>query len=605
MIKTIPDNNSINEYTSGWPPTIAHGFLHTVKNHPDVIASRTVDGNDDLTWQQVFQQVETMAANLKRMGVKKGDTIAIMLKNRPEFLIADLSAICIGAVPFSIYATLPVAQMIPVIENSDAKLIICEQAFLPKIQEVCETYKQLKDIILIEGGGIEDTKDWSKLLEKSEDFDLTESINTVSPEDLCTIIYTSGTTGPAKGVELTHSGLVELVRTNNMFLDLFPNQRFISWLPLAGMAERITSHYQSMLFGGTTTFCDDPQLVINLLPKINPQIFFSPPRIWEKIKEVIETRWLELPESEQEKIHHALSKNIMRVELEQRQLSLSDELVKECKEYDIKYFEEIRNSIGLGSERLYITSGGAAASPELLKFFYAIGLPLDECYGQTESCALGTRNPRNAMKIGSIGKAQLGIELKLATDGEILIKSPAIMRSYRKQPEKTAEVIDKDGWLHTGDIGEEDKQGYYKIVDRKKDMIINSFGKNMSPVNIEFAITDAGKFIAQAIVVGDARRYNVALVTLNSVPTVEWAKRNKIPHSDNFEKLIKDPRLISKVQSEVDSGNEMLARVEQIKKVAIVGPEWLPGDEEITPTMKLKRPVIEKRYRKIIESLFI
>lgn len=591
-------------YADGWPSTLAHGFLNTVKLFPSIIASRTAGNNDTKTWAEIYSEVGQLASSLYRLGIRRGDTLAILMKNRPEFLVADLAAMCLGAAPFSLYSTLPTKQIIPQLENADAKIIICEQCYLPQILEAQHAYPELKHIILLEGGGNANTIDWSSLFVEVGDFDLKAHIDQIQPTDLGTIIYTSGTTGPAKGVELTHGGLVELVRTNNLFLDLFSGERFICWLPLAGMAERISSYYQGLMCGGTIVFCEDTQKVINHLPDVSPHIFFSPPRLWEKIKDTIEQSWIRLPEEEQSQIHHAIARNMERVELEQRGQKLPDTLVKECAEYDERWFKPMRFKLGFGAENIYITSGGAAASPELLKFYYAIGLPLDECYGQTESCALGTRNPRYAMRLGTVGKPQIGVEFKFGSDNEILLRSPALMHQYRKQPLQTAEAKDADGWLHTGDIGEMDADGYVKIVDRKKDMIINSFGKNMSPVNIEAAITDAGSFIAQAVCIGDARRYNTALLTLNAEYTLNWAQRHNIPHADDFCTLINDPRLIAEVEIEVSRANESLSRVEQIKKFSIVGKEWSPGDEELTPTMKIKRKVVSEKYSDLIEKMY-
>jgi len=591
-------------YADGWPSTLAQGFLHTVEQFPTIVASRTAGKNNTKTWAEVYIEVEQLAASLYRLGVRRGDTVAILMKNRPEFLVADLAAMCLGAAPFSLYATLPVKQIIPQLENADAKVIICEQVFLPQIIEAQQAYPNLTHIILLEGGGDSNTLDWSSMFIDVGDFNLKEQIAQIKATDLGTIIYTSGTTGPAKGVELTHSGLVELVRTNNLFLDLFSGERFICWLPLAGMAERVSSYYQGLMCGGTIAFCDDPQKVISLLPDVSPHIFFSPPRLWEKIKDVIEQRWIALREDEQAQIHHAIARNLERVELEQRGQKVPESLAKECAEYDKQWFKPLRDQIGLGADNIYITSGGAAASLDLLKFYHAIGLRLDECYGQTESCALGTRNPRDAMKIGTVGKPQTGVEFKLAPDNEILLRSPALMHQYRKQPDKTLEAKDSEGWLYTGDIGEMDTDGYVKIVGRKKDMIINSFGKNMSPVNIEAALTDAGSFIAQAVCIGDARRYNTAVLTLNSEYTLNWAKNHHIPHTDDFSSLIEDPRIYAEVEAEVNRGNESLSRVEQIKKFIIVGKEWLPGDDELTPTMKIKREIVAEKYADKIESMY-
>jgi long-subunit acyl-CoA synthetase (AMP-forming) len=240
----------------------------------------------------------------------------------------------------------------------------------------------------------------------------------------------------------------------------------------------------------------------------------------------------------------------------------------------------------------------------VLEFFHAIGLPLEEAYGLTESAGLGTRSPKGKNRIGTVGKAQPGVEVKLAEDGEILIRHPGVMRGYRKQPEATAAAKDADGWLHTGDVGAVDADGYFRIVDRKKDIIINSFGKNMSPANIEGALTSGARFISQAVVVGDGHNYNVALLTLDSTFVMRWAQEHRLPNSQDIDLLSRNPEIVAQVDSEVKRANEQLARVEQIKRFQIVGGEWLPGTDIVTATMKLKRRAILHRYEAEIEALY-
>lgn len=533
-----------------------------------------------------------------------GQTVGIMLKNRPEFMIADLAVMCLGAAPFSIYATLPVPQIVPILENAGTHVVICEEVFLPLVLGSRKAGARLKEVIVLEGGG-DGTLAWRDIEASgtTHTFDLEAHVNAVAPDDLAAIVYTSGTTGPAKGVEIPHKAAMAIAFTNGKFLRSQPDHRYLSWLPTAGMAERVVSHFQPIVLGGTVYFCDDPRAAAQVLPKARPNVFFAPPRFWEKIRDAILTQWAKLPDETRAGMDLALRMHAERVRLQQIGADLPLKLVEDCAKSDAEFFAPLRTQLGFGSKDVYACSGGAGAPRVLLEFFYTIGLPLDEAYGQTESAALGTRSPREKMKMGTVGIAQPGVEVKLAEDSEILIRSPAIMRGYRKDPIATSAAIDTEGWLHTGDIGTVDSEGYFRIVDRKKEMIINSFGKNMSPANIEAALTSAGPFISQAVVIGEGRNYNVALLTMDLLYLATWCEKHGFAGTDPGQ-LVTDSRLVAEVESEVARANEQLARVEQIKKFHIVGGEWIPGSPELTPTMKLKRRVINEKYLAEINAMY-
>lgn len=586
------------------PDTVIKGFLRTVEQYGDLIAVDSLDGKTRLTWRQVRERVEALAAGLSRIGVRHGDTVALMLKNRPEFLFADLAIMALGATPFSLYATLPAAQIVPLLDNSDARIVLCERAFLNQIRGAQKDWPALATVVLLEGDGGAGTIDWSDV-EKggAEGFDFEAAVAAVRPDDLATIVYTSGTTGPAKGVELPHSSVIAFATIVEHWLRFFPGQRILSWLPTAHTTERVAGHYLPLLNGCTITFCDDPMNIMAAVKQVHPHIFFSPPRLWEKIKLGIEKQWAALPEDARLAVHEALQRSLEKVRLEQAEKPVPTALAEAVTADDARFFAPVRKALGLDAEGLFVGSGGAMAPIALVEFFHAIGLPLDEAYGMTESAALGTRSPKGKIRIGTVGKAQPGVEVKLAEDGEILIRHAGVMRGYRKQPEATAAIKDAEGWLHTGDIGTMDADGYFRIVDRKKDIIINSFGKNMSPSNIEGALTGAGNFISQAIVVGDGRNYNAALLTLDSAHLRAWAAERGVGGQD-IDALCRNPEVLAEVEAEVARANEQLARVEQIKKFHIVGGEWLPGSEAVTATMKLRRRAILKQYADEIEAMY-
>lgn len=582
------------------PDTVVKGFLRTVEQHGDLVAIDSLDGKTRLTWRQVRQRVEVLAAGLSLLGVRRGDTVALMLKNRPEFLFADLAIMSLGATPFSIYATLPAVQIVPLLDNSDATIVLCERTFLAQIQGAQQAWPALATVVLLEGGGGAGTIDWAELEKNgAEGFDFEAAVAEVLPDDLATIVYTSGTTGPAKGVELPHSSVIAFATIVEHWLRFFPGQRILSWLPTAHTTERVAGHYLPLLNGCTITYCDNPMSIMDAVKQVHPHIFFSPPRLWEKVKFGIEKQWAALPEDIQQAVRQALQRAIEKVRLEQKEQSVSAKLAEACAEDDAKYFAPVRKALGLDAEGLFVGSGGAMAPIALVEFFHAIGLPLDEAYGMTESAALGTRSPKGKIRIGTVGKAQPGVEVKLAEDGEILIRHNGVMRGYRKQPEATAEIKDTDGWLHTGDIGTIDADGYFRIVDRKKDIIINSFGKNMSPSSIEGTLTGAGSLISQAVVAGDGRNYNVALLTLDSVHVWAWAMEHV-----SLASLCLIPEVHEAVEAEVARANQQLSRVEQIKKFHIAGGEWLPGSDAVTATMKLKRQAILKKYADEIDALY-
>jgi len=586
------------------PATVVQGFLHTVALQAGRVALRSSDGRTSLTWQQVRERVARLAAGLQRLGVGPDDTVALLLKNRPEFLLADVAVMCLGAAPFSLYTTLPAVQIVPQLDNAGARVILTEAAFLPQVLQAQRLWPALTHVVVLEGGGSPGTLDWAEVEGGAGALDLDAAAEAVRPGQLAGLVYTSGTTGAAKGVELPHASLVTAVRTNCLLFGRDPDRRYLSWLPTAGMAERITSHYMPLLVGGTITFCDDPRLAAQALPGAAPHIFFGPPRFWEKLQLGVQASWAALPAAQRAMHEHALADGIARVRAEQAGTGPDAALLERTQRADRELFAPLRQALGLGAEGVYLASGGACAPLAVLEFFHAIGLPLDEAYGLTESSSFGTRNPRGRQRLGTVGREQPGVQLRLADDGEILIRAPAMMRGYRKRPDATAEAIDAEGWLHTGDIGTMDSEGYVCVVDRKKDLIVGSHGKKMSPANIEAALAGAGRLIAQALAVGNGRNHNVALLTLDSAQVQAWAHAHEPAHAQDAAALLASTALHAAVQAQVDGGNAQLSRPEQVKRFRVLGFEWPPGSDEVTPTMKLKRRAIEQKYAAEIAALY-
>jgi long-subunit acyl-CoA synthetase (AMP-forming) len=372
---------------------------------------------------------------------------------------------------------------------------------------------------------------------------------------------------------------------------------------MAHIAERSCSQYLPIMFGFTVTDCPNAREVVGYLPDVRPSWFFSVPRIFEKLKAALEAGIAgEQDEERKQASQWAIDVGLRKVRAEQAGETVSDELAAEYAKADDLVLLKIRAALGL--DRLEALNVGAAPCPaEVIEFFHAIGLPLAELWGMSETCGAGCCNRPENVKIGTVGPAAPGVELKLGEDGELLMRSGVVMKGYRGDDEKTRETIDEDGWLHTGDIAEIDDEGFVKIVDRKKELIINAAGKNMSPANIEAKVKTSSGLIGQAICIGDRRPYNVALITLDPDVAPGFAKEHGISDT-SFESLTGEQAVIDEVQAGVDRANEQLARVEQIKKFKILPADWEPGGDELTPTMKLKRKPIHEKYEQEIEELY-
>jgi long-chain acyl-CoA synthetase len=583
-------------------PTVAEAFRITAEQKPDQVAVRNRDDTVSITWGEVRDRSDALAGGLAKLGVGKGDTVALMFGNRPEFHISDLAAMTLGAVPFSIYQTYTPEQIQYLITDSGARVAILEQAYLDRFLEARKELPDLEHVIVVDGEAPEGVETLADVEGSNPDFDVEASWRAIKPDDLLTLIYTSGTTGPPKGVELSHANMMDVVASIEEIIGLPEGIKVISWLPSAHVAERNAHHYIPIVFAGTITCCENPREVMSYLPDVRPNWFFAVPRIWEKLKAGLETMLHSQPEEQQAKMERALDAAREKVRLEQARKEVPADLAEEVAAADKEMFEGLRKTLGL-DDVITINVGAAPTPVEVLEFFHAIGLELAELYGMSESTGAGACNRPGNVKIGTVGPAAPGCEIKLAEDGEVLIRGGCVMVGYRNQSEKTAETVDQDGWLHTGDIGEIDDEGFLKIVDRKKELIINAAGKNMSPANIEAELKTATPLIGQAAAIGDARSYNTALIVLDADFAPQWASKQGIEDT-SLEALAADEKVRTAVQEGVDAANEHLARVEQIKKFTIVPGDWLPGGDELTPTMKLKRKPIDEKYRDEIEAMY-
>jgi long-chain acyl-CoA synthetase len=592
-------------YASGGPAkeppahNLYEAFLETVGRLSDDVAIRTADDSVAWTWNEVAAKVKRIAGGLAGLGLKKGDTVALMLNNRPEFIPCDLAVVSLGGVPFSIYQTSSPEQIAYVAADADSRIAIVEAAFLAQFEEARKQLPELEHVVVLDSDG---ELTLESLEQADPDFDPAERSAEVGLDDLLTLIYTSGTTGPPKGVQLTHRNLMTLTGSVEDMIAL-PERggKIISWLPAAHIAERGAHYYLPVTYGLQVTICPDPRKIIEFLPQVRPTWFFAVPRIWEKLKAALETQMHNLPDGQREPALKGLEAAIEKVRLEQAGKEVPAELAAAVAQADEQMFSVLRHALGL--DEVVAVNVGAAPTPlEVLEFFHAIGLPVGELWGMSETCGTATLNPPERVKLGTVGPPVPGYEIQLAEDGEVMVKGPGVMPGYRNMPDKTAETF-ADDWLLTGDIGELDEDGYLTIVDRKKELIINAAGKNMSPANIESKLKAASPLIGQCITIGDRRPYNVALIVLDPDFAPAWAKKNGL-EGKPIEELAEEEDLIAAVQQGVDEANSKMSRVEQIKKFTVLPEEWAPGGDELTPTMKLKRKPIAEKYASEIEDLY-
>jgi long-subunit acyl-CoA synthetase (AMP-forming) len=570
---------------------LCEAFQRTASAGGERVALRSPDGSVRLTWSEYLARVRSIAGGLASLGVGEGDTVALLLGNRPEFHLVDIAAIHLGATPFSVYHTNPPEQIVPLLRNSGARVLVTEPGYLERSRATQVLHPALEHLVVVEGDGPELTLAGLEAIGDS-DFDFDAAWRRVGPDHVATLVYTSGTTGDPKGVEHTHGGLLFGLNCLQRLAPVSPNGRVVSYLPMAHIAERYVSHYSSLTFGYSITACADPKQLAAAIVGTRPTRFFGVPRIYEKLCAGA-TALIESDASGG--LPAALQAGLARVRGEQAAEAapvLSDE--------HERLLGGVREQLGL--DQLEWAGVAAAPSPyTVLEFFHAIGIRVAELWGMSE-CVLSTSNPPDRIKLGTVGVAIPGVEIRLADDGEILVRGPNVTKRYRDDPTRTAEAIDADGWLHSGDIAVADEDGYLTIVDRKKEIIINSAGKNMSPARIEGAIGEASPLIAQVVAIGEARNYVTALIVLDEDAVSRARDQHALPTEPR--ELPHATYVQEAIAAAVQSGNERLARVEQIKAYAVLPGFWAPGGDELTPTMKLKRRVIVKKYAETIEALY-
>ncbi len=576
--------------------TICEAFQLTAAERPDQPALRLKDTDYEASFAEYTETVRRRAAGFAALGVGRGDTVGFMLVNRPDFQLSDTAAMHLGATCFSIYNTSSPEQIEYVVADAENRVIVTEQAFLEKVLEAKERVDTLEHVVVIDGDAPEGTISIEELEAMGgPEFDFEAAWREVGPEDVLCLIYTSGTTGPPKGVQLTHANMIAVWRACHAVRGIALGGRSISFLPSAHIADRWGIHYGQMMFGTCVHCCPEPREMVAYSISVRPTAWGGVPRIWEKLKAALETAMAAEQDAEKREAAE------WAMEIGRRWVaaymegggrdSIPDELQAEWDEADARVFSKIRSLLGLDEVESFLI-GAAPTPPEVLEFFLAIGIEICETWGMSETSAMATLNPPGRIRVGTVGPPIPDTEVKLAEDGEILVRGPQVRKGYRNMPEKTAEAHTEDGWLLTGDVGEFDEAGYLRIVDRKKELIINAGGKNMSPANIEAKVKAASPLIAQVVAIGDRRPYNVALITLDQ----ETLATRGV--------AAEDEAIVEEIAAAVAAGNERLSRVEQIKRYAVIPGEWAPGGEELTPTLKLKRRPIERKYETEVDALY-
>jgi long-subunit acyl-CoA synthetase (AMP-forming) len=579
---------------------MCEAFQRTAAIDPDAVALRTPGGTQSLTWREYAAQVQQVAAGLAGLGVRRGDTVSLMMANRVEFYPLEVGAQHVGATSFSVYNTLPAEQLTYLFDNAGTKVAICEEQYVDRIRA---SGAPIEHIVCIDGSPAGTISVADLYAAASGEFDFDSTWRAVQPDDIVTLIYTSGTTGNPKGVEMTHTNLLFEGYGLEAVLGIQFGDRMTSFLPSAHIADRMTGLYIQEMFGTQITVVTDGRKIAAALPDVRPTVWGAVPRVWEKLKAGIEfTVSHETDETKRTALEWAMAVAAKRAAALLAAEPIPDDAAAEWAKADELVLSKLRERLGFGELR-WALSGAAPIPKETLAFFAGIGIPIAELWGMSElSCAATVIHPRDA-RLGTVGKLLPGLEGRIAEDGEYLVRGPLVMKGYRKEPAKTAEAIDADGWLHTGDIFDMDADGYLRVVDRKKELIINAAGKNMSPANIENTILAACPMVGVMIAIGDGRPYNGALLVFDADSVGPYAAQHGLSDASPAA-LAADAEVIARVAAGVAAGNEKLSRVEQIKRFRILPTLWEPGGDEITLTMKLKRRPIVTKYSAEIEELY-
>ena len=594
--------------------TLLTYFQRHVKEHPHRVALRHKDYGiwHDVTWAQYGEKVRQVAMGLISLGLEKGECVSIISENRPEWVYSDFGIMSAGGITAGVYTTNAAEQCGYIVQNSGSRFYIAEnEEQFDKTLKFRKDTPHLEKVIVIEMEGLKRFKDpllmsFDDLLKLGKEYDekhpglFEQRVNEVKPEDLAVLIYTSGTTGPPKGAMLTHGNLLFMSEAMIAAIPVSAADETLSFLPLCHVFEQLFTIMINARLATIVNFIESPDTIMDNMKEVSPTLTYGVPRIWEKYASGIMIRMVDATWFKRQ-----IFRACMGVGMKHAGLKLSGQGIPFYLKiaYGLAYlvvFRKLQERLGFDRVQLAI-SGAAPISPDVLKFYHAVGLPMIEGYGQTEGTGVTTVTRLENIKSGKVGPPLPGVEVKIAPDGEILVKGPGVFKGYFKNPEATAETL-KDGWLHSGDVGELDEDGVLKITDRKKDLIITAGGKNIAPQNIENQLKFS-PYINDAIVIGDRRKFISALIAIDEENVIKYAQDNKIQFG-TYSSLTQAPEIKQLIQKEVDRVNKTLAQVEQVKKFTIIPKKLYEEDGEVTPTMKVKRKFINETYKDIIEKMY-
>ena len=589
-------------------------FRDTVRKQGDRVAMRKKEYGlwHDLTWNEYFRLVTHVGSALLSLGLEKGDCVSIIGDNCPEWVIIDMAVQCAGGVAVGVYATNAWEQVHYVIENSESKFFFVEnEEQLDKWLHFRDNVPHLKKVIVWDLEGLRHFEDpmvmtYDELLEmgrkeaEREPGLLEERMDRVQPDDVSMLIYTSGTTGPPKGAMLTHRNLTWMGQAITSDNPMHQSDEVMSFLPLCHVFEQLFSVMGHITHGFVVNFIESPDTVADNMVEISPTVGYAVPRIWEKYSSAIYIRM-----SDATWLKRIVFYVAMKIGQQRATLMMNFKKVPLYLKalYALAHFAVFRKlKERLGFDRMRIAySGAAPISPEVLHFFQSLGVNLVEGYGQTEGTGVTCVSRVGRVKFGTVGPPLTGTEVRIAEDGEILVKSPSVFKGYFKNPEATADTL-KDGWLHSGDVGEIDEDGYLKITDRKKDIIVTAGGKNITPQYIENKLKFS-PYINDAVVIGDRRKFLSCLIMIDEDNVVKYAQDNKVQFS-TYKDLTRNPEILRLIQGEINKVNDSLSRVEQVKKFTILPKKLYEEDGEVTPTMKVKRKYVNEAFADLIEGMY-
>lgn len=560
-----------------------------------------------ITWAETWELTRRVAAALIDLGVEAGDPVAIMAANRTAHTLADYGAMTAAAVPMSIYNTLAQDQVAFIAGESRPVVVVLEDHDrYQRWEKALDEVDSIRHVVMLaDADRVDDPRvmTWEDLLARGEDTGaVDERMERITPDLPATFLYTSGTTGNPKGVVLTHHNVMyEAVST----LDaggLHGPQRTISYLPLAHIAERILATYAPPFLGSHVHAIPDPAGLLGALGEVHPTAFFGVPRVWEKIKTGISAKLAEDPDPANQKlVTDAMAAGLAWTQAHEYGNEMTPEVEEAYQKADEAILGFLRLLLGL-DQVLWAASAAAPMPLEVAKFMGGLGLRVYDVYGMTETTGAFTSNGPDAFKLGTVGRPNPGIEVRLDEDGEILCRGPVNTPGYYKQEQATRNLIDADGWIRTGDIGTVDEDGFYSVVDRKKELIITSSGKNIAPSNIENYLKES-PIVGHAMALGDDRSYVVAILTLDGEIAPLVAAKMGIEFTDLAD-LSQKPEIRAMAQAAVDKANERLSRPEQVKAWELLPDEWTAESEELTPTLKLKRRVVRTKYSDVVDRLY-